>query len=457
MTRTLVVAVSLVTLAAVSGCYEDGPRPGIDWPSFRGINGGGVAEGFPTPTTWDVPSGEGVRWKTPIEGLGHSSPVIWGNQLCITTAVSGKLDAGLRIGLYGDIASVQDDTEHTWKLICVDKTDGRILFDKVIHRGVPVIKRHTKSTHANSTLALDGTHIVAMLGSEGLYAFDMEGNQIWKKDLGTLDSGFYMAPDAQWEFASSPVIHDDVLIIQADVQENSFIAAFDVRTGEERWRTARHDVPTWSTPTVHTVGGRTQVVVNGWRHTGGYDIETGREIWRLNGETRGGGDIPVPRPIVGPGMVFITNAHGRGAPVYAIRDSAVGDISLVDGARTNDHVAWSVPRDGAYMITPVLYQGLLYVSRNNGVFKVFEADSGTELYQQRLGDGTTGFTASLVAADGKVYFSSEDGDVFVVKAGREFELLAKNRIGEIGMATPAISEGVIYFRTDKSLISVGEK
>jgi len=457
MTRTLVVAVSLFTLAAVSGSLEDAPTPGIDWPSFRGINGSGVAEGFATPTTWDVPSGQGVRWKTPIDGLGHSSPVIWGNQICITTAVSGKLDAGLRIGLYGDIASVQDDTEHTWKLICADKTDGRVLFDKVIHRGVPVIKRHTKSTHANSTLAMDGTHIVAMLGSEGLFAFDMQGNQIWKKDLGRLDSGFYIVPDAQWEFASSPVIHDDVLIIQADVQEGSFIAAFDVRTGEEQWRTARHDVPTWSTPTVHTVGGRTQVVVNGWRHTGAYDLETGEQIWRLDGEKRGGGDIPVPRPVIGPGMVFITNAHGGGAPVYAIRDTAAGDISLMDGARTNDHVAWSVPRDGAYMITPVLYQGLLYVSRNNGVFKVFEAESGAEMYQQRLGDGTTGFTASLVAADGKIYFSSEDGDVFVVKAGREFELLAKNHIGEIGMATPAISEGALYFRTDKSLIAVGEK
>ncbi len=458
MNRTGFVAASLTILITVVvwGCKADEPRPGIDWPSFRGINGAGVSQGFQTPTTWDVPAGSGVRWKTPIEGLGHSSPVIWGSQLCVTTAVSGKLDAGLRIGLYGDIASVQDDTEHTWRLICVDKTDGRVLFNKVIHQGVPMIKRHTKSTHANSTLAMDGTHIVAMLGSEGLYAFDMQGNQIWKKDLGVLDSGFYIAPDAQWEFASSPIIHDGVLVIQADVQENSFIAAFDVATGTEKWRTARSDVPTWSTPTIHAVGGRTQIVVNGWRHSGAYDFETGREVWRLNGEDTGGGDIPVPRPVVDSGLVFITNAHGRGAPVYAIRAGAEGDISLEAGARTNDHVAWSVPRDGAYMITPVVYQGLLYVSRNNGVFKVFEAETGDEMYQQRLGDGTTGFTASLVAADGKVYFTSEDGDVFVVRAGREYELLAKNPIGEIGMATPAISEGVFYFRTNKSLIAVGQ-
>ncbi len=451
MPRAALVVTCLVALSLpLAGRQSPMPKPGADWPSFRGINGVGVAEGHATPTTWDVPAGQGLRWRTAIEGLGHSSPVIWGRQLCVTTAVSGKVDAGLRIGLYGDIASVQDDTEHTWKLICVDKTDGRVLFNKTIHQGVPVIKRHTKSTHANSTLATDGEHLVAMLGSEGLYAFDMQGNQLWKKDLGVLDSGFFMVPAAQWEFASSPVIHDGTLVIQADVQKGSFIAAFDVKTGREKWRTARGDVPTWSTPTIHVVAGRTQILVNGWHHTGAYDFETGREIWKLDG----GGDIPVPRPVVGSGLVFITNAHGRGAPVYAIRETAKGDISLPSGATANEHIAWSVPRDGAYMITPVLYQGLLYVSRNNGVFKAFEAETGREIYQQRLGDGTTGFTASLVAADGKIYFSSEDGDVFVVKAGREFELLAKNRIGEILMATPAISQGVLYFRTDKSVLAI---
>jgi outer membrane protein assembly factor BamB len=444
-----ILSAVILTAAVVTLTAAADPRPGVDWPSFRGINGSGVAEGFPTPTTWDVPAGTGVVWKTPVEGLGHSSPVIWGNQICVTTAVSGKVDAGLRIGLYGDIASVEDDTAHTWKLICADKTNGRILFNRTIHQGVPTIKRHTKSTHANSTLAMDGTHIIAMLGSEGLYAFDMKGNQIWEKDLGVLDSGFFRAPEAQWEFASSPVIQDGFVIIQADVQKDSFIASFDVKTGAERWRTPRSDVPTWSTPTIHEVNGRKQILVNGWHHTGAYDFDTGKEIWKLDG----GGDIPVPRPVVGHGLVFITNAHGGPAPVYAIRETATGDISLEPGQTSNEHVAWSVRPGGAYMITPVLYQGLLYVSSNNGVFRVYEAEAGELVYQQRLGEGI-GFTASLVAADGKVYFTSEDGDVFVVKAGREFELVARNPIGEIGMATPAISEGVLYFRTDKSVIAI---
>ena len=427
-------------------------RPGVDWPSFRGIRGTGVADGFQTPAAWNVPEKKGLRWTTPIEGLGHSSPVIWGTRACVTTATSGKVDAGIRIGLYGDIASVQDDTVHTWKLICVDKRSGKVAFEQTMHSGVPKIKRHTKSTHANSTLATDGTHLIAMLGSEGLYAFDMNGKLIWKKDLGMLDSGFYMVPAAQWEFASSPIIHEGVVIILADVQKDSFLAAFDVKTGKELWRTSRSDVPTFSTPTIHQVGGRTQILVNGWRHSGAYDFKTGAEIWRMKNV---GGDIPVPTPVAGFGLVFLTSAHGPGQPLSAIRESATGDISLAADATSNSHIVWTANKDGAYMISPVLYNGLLYVSRNNGVFVVFDAKTGERIYQQRLGSGATGFTASIVAADGKIYFTSEEGDVYVVKAGREFELLATNPLGDIAMATPAISEGVLYFRTGKNLMAIG--
>jgi outer membrane protein assembly factor BamB len=240
------------------------------------------------------------------------------------------------------------------------------------------------------------------------------------------------------------------VIIQADVQKNSFIASFDVTTGRERWRTPRNDVPTFSTPTIQQAGGRTRIVVNGWRHAGAYDFETGREIWRLNG----GGDIPVPRPVAGDGLVYITNAHGRVAPIFAIRATATGEIPMPTDGAPSEHMAWSALRDGAYMITPVLYRGVLYVTKNNGVVNAFDAMTGERLYQERLGDGTTGFTASTVAADGKLYFTSEDGDVHVVGAGRTYERLAVNPLGDIGMATPAISEGVLYFRTGTRLIAI---
>ena len=428
------------------------PKPGSDWPSFRGIRASGVAEGFPTLTTWDIPKKQGLRWRTALDGLGTSSPIVWGDRVCITTAVSGKLDSNLKIGLYGDITSVEDNTSHTWKIVCLNKKTGRVVVDTTIQTGVPKVKRHTKSTHANSTLATDGNNLVAMFGSEGLYTLDMNGKVVWKKDLGVLDSGYYQVPQAQWEFGSSPIIHEGVVVIQADVQKDSFLAAFDIKDGRELWRTPRQDVPTWSTPTIHKVGNQTQILVNGWRHTGAYDFKTGREIWKING----GGDIPVPTPVTGLGFVYMTSAHGQLSPVYAIRETATGDISLAANETSNAYIAWSVPSGGAYMATPLLYRDLLYVVGWNGVLLAFDPRTGERLYQERVGGGTTAFTASPVAADGKIYITSEEGDVFVVKAGRTFQLLATNPLGEIGMASPAISEGVIYFRTGKSIMAIGQ-
>jgi outer membrane protein assembly factor BamB len=425
------------------------PRPGVDWPSFRGHRAAGIAEGFRTPETWDVATGKGVQWKTPVEGLGHSSPVVWGDRIYLTTAVSGKADAGLKPGLYGNIDSVADDTPHTWKLIALDKKSGKTLYNRTILTGVPAVKRHLKSTHANATLATDGSLIIAMLGSEGLYAFDMNGKQLWKQDFGVLDAGYFMAPAYQWEFSSSPVLHEGVVIVLADVQKGSFVAAHDAKTGKQLWRTSRADVPTFGSPTIHQAGGRTMVIVNGWRHTGAYDFKTGEEIWKLNG----GGDIPTPTPITGHGFIYITNAHGKSSPVYAIKETAKGDISLQGDALTNDGVAWTAQQSGSYMSTPLLYGDLLYVTRWQGILLAFDAKTGERVYQQRLGEGGA-FTASTVAGDGKLYFANEDGDVFVVKAGRTFEQIAKNSVGEMVFATPAISEGVIYFRTNRSVIAL---
>ena len=447
------IGAALLVAAAVqfSLLAADPARPGVDWPTYRGIQATGVSEGRPVPTTWSLPGKTGIKWQAPIAGLGHSSPIIWGDSLCVTTAISGRADAGLKPGLYGDVASVNDDTPHTWKLVCLNKQNGRVAFERTLNSGVPKIKRHTKSTHASSTLATDGSYIVAMLGSEGLFAFDMKGTQLWKKDLGVLDSGWFNDKTAQWAFGSSPIIHEGTIILQADVQQGAFLGAFDLKTGNEKWRTPRADVPTWGTPTIVQVNGRPQIIVNGWKHIGAYDFATGKEIWKL----AGGGDIPVPTPIVGDGLIYITNAHGPMAPIYAIRTTATGDISLKAGETSNAHIAWSYPRDGGYLITPILYRGILYVMKSNGAFQALDAKTGERIYQDRLGSGTTAFTASPVAADGKIYFSSEEGDTFVVEAGRTFKLLATNPTGEIIMATPAISEGVLFIRTAKQIVAVG--
>jgi outer membrane protein assembly factor BamB len=429
------------------------PRPGIDWPQFRGIKASGVAEGFSVPATWDAAKRSNVAWITPVPGLGLSSPVVWGDDVFISTSISGKTDANLKVGLYGDIASVEDDTAHEWRIYALEKNTGKIKWQQTAYKGVPKIKRHTKSSHANSTLATDGERIVAFFGSEGLYAYDMSGKQLWKKDLGLLDAGFYMVPGAQWETGSSPVIHEGMIIIQADVQKGSFLAMFDAKDGREVWRVPRTDVPTWSTPTVHVVNGQAQVLVNGMRQVAAYDFKTGKEIWTLSG----GGDIPVPTPVVSDGLVYITNAHGMLSPVYAIKETATGNISLKGGETANDGVLWSTPRDGGYLCTPLVYNGLVYIIKYNGILNVFDAKSGEKKYQQRLAGATSAFTSSPVANGGKVYIASEDGQVFVVKAGPTYELLAMNEMNTPVLATPALSEGRLLLRTQDQLMSIGSK
>ena len=322
----VLVGLALVAHTAGQAVTADG-----HWPSFRGPNAAGVADGFPLTAEWSVPGSRNVRWKTPIPGLGHSSPVVWDGRLFVSTSISGAENPELKVGLYGDIGSVNDTSVHRWVVYALDAASGKVLWEKTVHTGVPKIKRHPKATHANSTLATDGRRLVAFFGSEGLYCFDLDGTLLWKKDLGVLDSSFFMVPEAQWEFASSPVIYQDRVLVQCDVLKGSFIAAFSVKDGRELWRTDRQDVPTWGTPTVHVVGGRAQMIVNGYKHAGAYDLETGKEIWRH----QGGGDIPVPTPVVGHGLVFLTSAHGPMAPIYAIRLDSTGDISLKPGETSN--------------------------------------------------------------------------------------------------------------------------
>lgn len=449
-TRTAIPFIFLFSLLLSSVTAKDNNSRGVNWPSFRGPNASGIAEGFSTPTRWNAETLENVRWKTPIPGLGHSSPIVWGNRVFVASSIGGQAKPQLKVGLYGDITPVNDDTVHRWVVYCLDKKTGKIVWEQAAHTGAPKIKRHPKSTHANSTVATDGKHVVAFFGSEGLYCYDMKGRLLWKKDLGLLDSGYYVAPSAQWGFGSSPVIYENIVLVQCDVLQNSFLAALNIKDGNVIWRTPRSDVPTWSTPTVHKAASGTQVIINGFKHIGGYELQSGKELWKL----KGGGDIPVPTPVVAHELVFITNAHGRMAPIYTVRLNATGDISLQADQRSNDYIAWSQDREGAYMQTPLVYGDYLYNCRDNGVLSCYEAKTGKRVYQVRLGDGKTGFSASAVAADGKIYYTSEDGDIYVVKAGPEFELLAKNSMGEVCMATPAISEGMLFIRTQNRLVAI---
>jgi outer membrane protein assembly factor BamB len=192
--------------------------------------------------------------------------------------------------------------------------------------------------------------------------------------------------------------------------------------------------------------------VNGYKEISGYDLATGKQLWWLTG----GGDIPVPTPVAAHGLIYITNAHGRMAPIYAIKTTAKDDISLKDDENSNANIAWALKRDGGYMQTPLVVGDYLYVCRDNGVLGCYKAKTGEKVYQERMGTGRTGFTASAVAADGKLYYTSEEGDIYVVQAGPTFKILATNPMGEVCMATPAISEGMIFWRTQDHLVAVGE-
>lgn len=458
----ILLAALLSATSILSPPSDDDFRPERDWPQFRGhrARGRAAAKGS-APTEWDVPSGEGVAWRTPIEGLAHSSPVVWGDRLWVTTAVrvGAKAELSSLFGSenYGAGESVPDEGEHSWQLVCLDKRDGRVLWRREVHRGTPHTKRHPKSTHANSTPACDGRRVVAFFGSEGLHAFDHEGNPLWSRDFGVLDAGAPNGIDPgeadqyQWGFASSPVLHEGKVVVQCDVQGQSFLTVLDAATGEELWRTERDEPPTWSTPAVHGVaaGGGAQVIVNGYHHIGGYDLATGKELWKLTG----GGDVPVPTPVVADGLIYITSSHGRVRPIYAIHEDAEG--LLTADAAACEAMEWCHLNRGIYMQTPLVDDGLLYCCGDGGILAVFDAASGETLYRERLGGGTYGFSASAVQLGDRIYFTAESGTVHVVRAGPEFEELAVNELGENCLATPAISEGRLYFRTRSGVVCVG--
>ena len=451
--KALNIILPLLTVFFISHTTLSGQiDPERQWPAYRGYMSSGVLDNANLPETFDFAKNLNIRWKVDIPGMGISSPVIWGDMLFITTAVSADDKAGFKPGIYGDVRPVNDKSVHEWKVICINKNNGRTIWEKTAYIGVPKIKRHPKSTHANTTVATDGKFVVVFFGSEGLYCYDMNGKLQWQKDFGTLKSVFFTMPGAEWEFASSPVIHEGKVIIQCDVLENSFLAAFDVASGKEIWRTPRDEYPGWCTPNIYSNGSRTIIAINGYKHRGGYDLATGKEIWKMSG----GGDIQIPTPVIGDDLVYFNSAHGPSSPIIAVRKNATGDITLKDGETSNAGVQWSIPRGGSYMQTLLLYHERLYNTNWNGVINCLDPQTGKEIYEAKLGRSES-FIASPVASDGRIYIVSEEGIVYIIKDGDEFKQLAEIPMNDICMTAPAITDGMIFFRTQHHLIAVGSK
>ncbi len=421
-----------------------------NWPQFRGVGATGVADGQFPPTNFNGAKGVNVRFKTPIPGLGHSCPVVWNGRVYLTTAISGDPKATLKPGQYGDVDSVDDKTKHVWKVYAIDAKTGAVAWERVACEGVPKVKRHLKGSHASPTVATDGKHVVASLGGEGMYCYDAEGKQLWKIDLGKLDSGWFYDADYQWGFGSSPAIWRDRVFVQCDVGQGSYIAAFALADGRELWRTTREEIPSWGSPTVIESEKRTELVTNATKFARGYDPETGKELWRLGKFS----EITVPTPFAAKGLIFLTSGYRPIQPIYAVKAGAAeGDISLKDKQTSSAAIAWSKSKGGPYLPTPIAYGDYFYTCPNSGILTCYELATGKQVYQQRLG-GSSGYTASPVAADGRLYFAGEDGTVRVVKAGPKYELLATNPLGEVIMATPAIADGTLFVRTQSHLFGL---
>ena len=423
------------------------------WPSFRGPNASGVAEGQNLPEKWSPATQENILWRTPIPGLAHSSPIVWGDRIFVTTAISSRANATFKPGLYGDGDASDDTSRQKWVLYAIDKPTGKIAWERVAFEGEPRNKRHIKSTYASASPATDGRIVVAWFGSQGVHAFDVDGKPLWQVDLGRVNMGAYDIPAYEWGPASSPIIWNDLVFIQCDTQADSFILALDAKTGQTVWKTDRDELPSWGTPTVLTTPDGPQLVTNASKFVRGYDPRTGKELWRVGGSSK----ITAPTPILAGDLLIVASGRAPERPIFAVRPAARGDVTLAKDTTSNAGVAWSKTGRGPYMPTPLVYDGILYVLGNNGVFDAYDVATGQEIYRQRLPNVGSGFSASPVAADGRIYLSNEDGEMLVIAAGREFRNLATNSMGELLMATPALSDGVMYVRTAASLFAIGRR
>ena len=451
--RNFLALLAIGIAVSVVGAQRPADAGAGTWPSFRGREASGVADGQNLPDTWNVQTGQNILWRTPIPGLAHSSPIVWGDRLFVTSAVSSNPNASFRAGLYGDGDASDDRSRQRWIVYALDKHTGKMLWERVALEGVPLDKRHVKSTYASSTPATDGRIVVAWFGSQGVFAYDANGNLKWKVNLGRMDVGAYDLPSYEWGPASSPIIWNGMVILQCDQQSGSFIIALNADDGKTIWKTERDELPSWGTPTVAVTPAGPVLVTNASNFIRGYDPANGKELWKLGGSSK----ITAPTPVFGEGLFIIASGRQPERPIFAIRPDARGNLTLARGEARNKAVAWSRTLRGPYMPTPLIYRGLLYVLDNYGIFDAYNARSGEEAYRQRLPNIGSGFSASPVAADGKIYLSSEDGEISVIAAGTQFRQISANDMRESLMASPALSEGVMYVRSSKSVFAVGRR
>jgi outer membrane protein assembly factor BamB len=418
-----------------------------NWPQFRGAGSTGVTEDPSLPETWSKT--ENVAWKTPIPGMGWSSPVVWGDRVFLTSVVSSGEVETPKKGLYFGGERKVTPVEHKWMVYALDLKSGQIAWQHEAHKAVPTFTRHLKNSYASETPVTDGERVFVYFGQVGLYCYDMKGKLQWSKRFDPVNTRY------GWGTAASPVLHQGRLYLVNDNDDKSYLMAIDKKTGNVLWKVDRDEKSNWATPYVWEHAKRTEIVTPGTDKTRSYDLD-GKLLWEFKGMS----SISIPTPFSKFGLLYLASGYvgDPNRPVYVVKPGASGDITMAKGQTSSEFVAWYLPQGGPYNPSPIIYGDNYYTLYDRGFLTCHDAKTGKEIYgKQRIDPATTAFTASPWAYNGKLFALSEDGDTFVMQPGAEFKVVGKNSLDEMSMATPAIAGGSLIIRTASNVYCIRRK
>ena len=435
---------------------------GDSWPQFRGPDARGVSFDGGLPSEWSAT--KNVAWVLPVPGRSWSSPIVHQGAVFVTTAVNEGEDHDPKKGLYfGGNRPKPIPHVHRWKLLKVDAQSGEVVWERTAHEEKPRTGIHIKNTYASETPVTDGERVYAYFGNVGLFAYDFDGEKIWEKRWETVPTRF------GWGTAASPVLHGERVYVLNDNDAQSFLVALDKRRGEEVWRVDRDEPSNWSTPFIWKTDRRFEIVTPGSGKVRSYDLD-GELLWQFDGyRSQAMSGITIATPYAMDGLLYISSGYvgDKHRPLYAIRPNSSGEIGIdkAKGDKSenaekelpgNDSIAWVQPLAAPYNPTTLGYDGQIYVLHDRGFLTSFDARTGAEVYGKQRLARSANFTTSPWAYDGKIFCLSEDGDTYVVRAGSDYELLGKNSLGEMCMATPAMADGRLYIRTISKLYCLRE-
>jgi outer membrane protein assembly factor BamB len=422
------------------------PVSADQWPQFRGLRAGTIEDDPRLPESWS--STENVAWRADVPGLGWSSPIVWNDQIFITSVISSGEQTPPKPGLYAGTLLYDSKAPHRWMVYAIDFNTGKLRWERELANMVPRGPKHLKNSFASETPVTDGERLYVYFAPIGVFALNMKGEVLWTREMPLADVRL------GWGTGASPALHKDRLYVVNDNDTQSFISAFDTRTGKELWRVARDEGSNWATPFVWEHEGRTEIVTPGTDKVRSYSLD-GKLLWELKGMTW----ITIPTPFASGGLLYLTAGYLGDPirPVYAIRPGASGDITLKEGETSNEHVAWFNPQLGPYHPSPLVYKGHYYTLFDRGFLTCHDAKTGAQIYsRQRIAPDASGFTASPWAYNGRIFALSEDGDTYVMQAGPEFKLLGRNSLGDMALATPAVVRGSVIIRTQSRLYRISK-